>query len=90
MATLSNASLSGINAGTYGTGVAASFAGDASFQASSGTANLTVTKATLTVKADYQSKVYGAALPTLAGTLTGVVNNDAITATYTTTATAAR
>jgi hypothetical protein len=89
VAQLGNVSLSGINAGTYTTGVAASFAGDASFQTSSGTASLTVSKATLTAKADDQSKVYGAALPTLTGTLAGVVNGDAITATYGTVATAA-
>jgi hypothetical protein len=50
---------------------------------------LTVNKAVLTVKADDQSKVYGAALPTFTGTLTGVVNGDGITATYGTGATTA-
>jgi hypothetical protein len=46
-----------------------------------------VTPAPLTVTADNQTKVYGAPLTTLTGTLTGVVNNDGITASFTTTAT---
>ncbi|WP_373286161.1 MBG domain-containing protein, partial [Hymenobacter frigidus] len=36
-----------------------------------------------------QTKVYGEANPTLTGTLTGVLNGDAITGAYTTTATTA-
>ena len=43
LATLANASLASIDAGTYPTGVGASFAGDAAYTASSGTAQLTVT-----------------------------------------------
>ena len=50
--------------------------------------NLHVNKAPLTVVANSQTKVYGAALPILTGTLTGVVAGDAITASYGTTATA--
>jgi lipopolysaccharide export system protein LptA len=50
---------------------------------------LTVNKAVLTVKANDQSKIYGAALPEFTGTLTGVVNGDGITATYGTGATTA-
>ena len=45
VATLSNVSLSGINAGTYPNGVAASFAGDSSFASSSGSASITLDKA---------------------------------------------
>ena len=48
---------------------------------------LTVNKAALTVTADNKSKIVGAANPTFTGTLTGVKNNDAITASYSTTAT---
>ena len=51
VATLNNASLAGINIGTYtapAQGVAANFAGDAAYAASSGTANLTVNPATTT------------------------------------------
>jgi hypothetical protein len=44
VATLSGVSLSGISAGTYASGVGASFAGDSGYAASSGTAQLTVNK----------------------------------------------
>ncbi|WP_375417255.1 MBG domain-containing protein [uncultured Hymenobacter sp.] len=50
---------------------------------------LTVTKAALAVTAENKTKVYGATNPELTGTLTGVLNGDAITATYRTDATAA-
>src|SRR5205823_13823688 len=49
VATLSNVSLGSIGAGTYGTGVGASFGGDSSFSASSGTGSLTVNKADQTI-----------------------------------------
>jgi uncharacterized repeat protein (TIGR01451 family) len=49
VATIPTASLAGINAGSYPTGVAASFAGDASYTGSNGTAALTVNPATFTV-----------------------------------------
>jgi uncharacterized repeat protein (TIGR01451 family) len=49
VATIPSASLAGINAGSYPTGVAASFAGDASYIASNGSATLTVNPATFTV-----------------------------------------
>src|SRR5205823_4083779 len=49
IATLSGASLSGINAGSYASGVGASFAGDSSFSGSSGTGSLTVAKANQTI-----------------------------------------
>jgi hypothetical protein len=45
VATLSNVPLTGINAGTYPTGVFASFAGDATYSPSNGTNSLTVNKA---------------------------------------------
>jgi hypothetical protein len=47
---------------------------------------LTVTAAALSVSADNQSKVYGAANPALTGTITGLVNSDNITASYATVA----
>jgi glucuronoarabinoxylan endo-1,4-beta-xylanase len=50
--------------------------------------SLTVNKAPLSVTAANQTMTVGGTLPTLTGTLTGVVNSDAITATYGTTATA--
>ena len=48
---------------------------------------LTVTAAPLTVTANNASMTYGGTVPTLAGSLGGVVNGDSITASYTTTAT---
>ncbi len=51
------------------------------------TVNLTVNKATLIVSVDDKSMAYGASVPTLTGTLTGVVSGDGITASYSTTAT---
>ncbi len=50
---------------------------------------LTVSPAALSVTADSLTAVYGGAIPTLTGELTGVVNGDAITANYSTTATTA-
>ena len=52
VATLSNVSLSGINAGPYPTGVSASFAGASGLAASSGSNSLTVDKATATMAFD--------------------------------------
>jgi hypothetical protein len=49
VASLSNVTLSGINAGSYPTGVAANFAGAAPFNSSSGTNSLTISKATPTI-----------------------------------------
>src|SRR5262249_40761378 len=45
VALLSNVSLAGINAGTYATGVAASFAGDSNYASGGGTNSLTVSPA---------------------------------------------
>ncbi len=51
--------------------------------------SLTVTPATLTLTIASASRTYGAANPTFTGTLTGLVNSDPITATYSSTATVA-
>jgi hypothetical protein len=48
-----------------------------------------VAQAPLVVTATNNTKVYGDALPTLTGSVSGLVNGDVITATFTTTATAA-
>jgi sugar lactone lactonase YvrE len=48
-----------------------------------------VTPAPLSVLVDNQTNVYGAPLPVLTGTVSGVVNGDAVTAQYSTTATSA-
>ncbi len=50
-------------------------------------ANLTITAAPLTVTAANASRSYGVANPAFTGTLTGVQNNDNITATYSSAAT---
>jgi len=62
VATLSNIPLTGINVGTYlggvGSGIGASFAGDGTYNASSGTATLTVNQRAITVTAVTDTKVY--------------------------------
>ena len=50
---------------------------------------LTITPAALTVSIDDQTRIYGAGNPAFSGTLTGVTNNDAISATFATAATPA-
>ncbi len=49
--------------------------------------SLTVTQATLAITADAKSRGYGAANPVLTGSVSGIRNDDAITASYSTTAT---
>ena len=93
-ATIPAASLAGINVGTYIGIVTATFAGTSASIPASGSDDLTVTPAPLTITADNQTKVYGAALPTLTASYTGFVNGDtsaslATLPTLTTTATAA-
>jgi hypothetical protein len=53
------------------------------------TVSLTVNKAPLSVTANNQSMTYGGTVPTLTGTLSGVMAGDGITAAYTTTGTSA-
>jgi hypothetical protein len=68
--------------------VTASQTGNANYSAATAiTQTVTVAKASLSVTVANQSRAFGVANPTLTGTLTGVVNGDAITATYATTAT---
>jgi len=63
--------------------VAANQAGDATYAAAAQvTQSVTVQPAPLTVTASAASRVFGAANPTFTGTITGLVNADAITATY--------
>ncbi|HST78922.1 MAG TPA: MBG domain-containing protein, partial [Verrucomicrobiae bacterium] len=50
---------------------------------------LTITQAVLTVNVNSASMIYGDPLPVFTGTITGIVNGDNITATYSTTATSA-
>ncbi|HEX7175531.1 MAG TPA: kelch repeat-containing protein, partial [Pyrinomonadaceae bacterium] len=87
VATLSNVSLAGINAGSYPAGVAASFAGDASFLASSGSNSLTVSKAatTTTVTCGVGPFTFtGAAQTPCTATVTGAGGlNQSLTVNYT-------
>jgi uncharacterized cupredoxin-like copper-binding protein len=78
-----------LNAGMYTLTATFTPTNTTDFTTATQTSALTVTKAALTVTPANETKLYGAALPTLTGTITGLVNGDNITATYTTTATAA-
>jgi hypothetical protein len=59
------------------------------YQLTTNNGTLTVGQAPLSVVAANQTRVYGQSNPTLTGTVTGVMNGDNITASYSTTATAA-
>ncbi len=70
--------------------ITASQAGNAVYSAAASVAqSFAIGKAPLTVKADDKLKVLGAPVPVLTGSLLGVVAGDAITATFSTPATAA-
>jgi hypothetical protein len=75
--------LGALDAGTYAGGIVASFAGDDALQIGGGTgsATLMVKKAPLSVSVASASRVYGDPNPAVAVTITGVLNNDAISAT---------
>src|SRR6267142_2250018 len=70
--------------GTYPIAVSGLLSTNYSITFSNGT--LTVTPFALTVTANNQSRTYGATNPVLTGTLTGAVNGDHITASYSTVA----
>jgi hypothetical protein len=82
LATLNNASLNGINAGSYpagtNSGVSATFAGDSSLGSSNGANTLTVAQKAVTGSITAQNKVYdGTASATIATrSLTGVIGTD--------------
>ena len=82
IATLNGINLIGFNAGTYNSCLAASFAADSNHGPSSATANLVVNRAPLSVTPANQTKTYGATFTAFAGTVTGIQNGDAITASY--------
>jgi hypothetical protein len=73
-----SAGLGTINAGTYTTGVGASFTADSSLAGSSGTNQLQVNKAPLTVTADNKSRAYGDANPALTASYSGFVNSQTL------------
>jgi hypothetical protein len=60
----------------------------ANYSASGTSAVVTITPAPIAINVNSVSKVYGAALPTLTGTLGATQNGDVLSASYTTTATA--
>ena len=68
--------LGSLAAGSYPGAVTAGFAGDATFAPTSGSGDLTVSPAVLTVTAANTSRVYGDANPALTFTLSGFVNGD--------------
>jgi hypothetical protein len=69
VAALSNVSLVGVNAGSYPTGIGASFAGDTNYATSTGTAALTVYQAATGLAVTNASGTYGGTT-TLTATLT--------------------
>ena len=75
-ASLPNASLAGINAGDYPTGVSASFAGDPPYLSSNATNSLHVDKAPLSVKADDKTRQQCAPDPPFTVTYTGFVSGE--------------
>lgn len=69
--------------------VTATQAGDANYNAAAAlTQQFTITPATLSVTAQNATRLYGVANPAFTGTIAGVVNGDAITASYASSATA--
>ena len=80
VATLSNVSLvlGGVPLNAGSQPITVSFAGDDQFQASTGTATLTINKLPLTVTTQNASKFYGDANPAFTYVITGFVNNETV------------
>jgi Kelch motif/Galactose oxidase, central domain len=76
VATLNGVGLAGINVGSYGTAVGASFAGDSSFLASSGTSSLTVARADATVSVSGFTGIYNGSAHGATGSATGASGED--------------
>ena len=70
--------------GTYA--ITATLTGNANYTATVNPGTLTVTTAPLSFVVANMTKVYGTANPTLSGTITGLLNGDQLTPTYSTTA----
>jgi uncharacterized repeat protein (TIGR01451 family) len=84
VATLSNVSLAGINAGSYPTGVGASFAGNGIYLASSGSNSLTVNKANTTTTVTVSNATYDGSPHGGTAVVTGPAGlNQSLTVTYT-------
>src|SRR5687768_17218839 len=77
VASLTGISLTGVNAGNYPTGVAASFAGDTNYVASTGTNSLDVSKATPTLSVTNSPVIYNGSpqAATVVGSVAGVVSD---------------
>jgi hypothetical protein len=77
----------GENVGSYAIGLGGLSAGsNYTLSLAMPTVNFAITPKAVTVTADPKTKTYGDVNPTLTGTLSGVVNGDNITASYSTTA----
>ncbi len=82
------AATAAVTAGGYPVNVSnATGSGLGNYSISYANGTLTVNKAPLTITADNKTKTVGAANPVLTGTISGIKNGDAITASYTTSAT---
>ena len=88
IASLTGASLAGVNAGFYASGVVANFAGDVSFAASNGSNSLTVDPKPATWTTNAATKTYGDAdpMPLTTGSGSNFLAGDGVTATYSRTA----
>ena len=75
-----------LNAGTQTLSVTFTPTDSTDYTTATQTVSLTVTKATLTVNAASTSRPYNTANPTFAGTITGAVNGDVFTESFSTTA----
>lgn len=82
-ATITGASLVGISVGSYGTGVRASFAANASYAASNGSATLTVNTRALTISATGVGKTYDGTNTATATLSDNRVSGDVFTSSYT-------
>jgi len=69
--------------------ISVTYSGDANYATTVGSLTYTITGQPLTVTVNNATSVYGAAFPTFTGTITGAVNGDTFTATYSTVATPA-
>ena len=76
MASIAGASLASFHTGTYFNAAVVAFNGTGAYSSSAGLDDLSVTPVPLTVTANNQSKLYGAAPPTLTPSYTGFVNGD--------------
>jgi hypothetical protein len=76
IAGVSGVSVAGITAGNHPNYVSAKYRGDDVYSPSSGTGDLNVAAAPLTITADPKSKVYGAANPTFTVAYSGFVNGE--------------